>query len=404
MTSALRVTSGPLDGRVLLLPDDRAITIGASLECDLVLFNSEIWKEHVRVEPRNNGGHRVEAIDDAPVQVGAEAIKKRALENGDEVKISDSVFVYEKEHKGDGDDDHADRRLLATRTLADYRILRKVQMTELDVTYMGEPIGGGQRVAIRLFKAEHLGNQALARRFLSRAMAALSLNHPQFSTIYRIGSLHGACYVVKELVEDQMRWERFVRDKSPLSPKSAVKIGLRLVDLLSFARTRRLLVARRKPTGLYVLRRNRLHVANFDLSRELEDSIVKTAAFNDFLEANFQFDSGWERGDEHDKLDRLEREPKGLQEQGVEGIDVQMIGRFVFQLLTGRVFDVKNGNRIIIEGYGQGGTANRKGPLAETPKDLVLLLAKLVTGDAGKRVPSLEATSEALSELKLEKS
>lgn len=418
MTSALRVVSGYLTGRVLLLPGNRSFTVGTSLECDFVLFGRNISKLHCRIVPNSDGGHRLEAIRDSVVGFKNGNVQRLELEDEDALEIGDCGLVYHAElDREQSKTDYKvvpDRRLLAEKSLDNYRILRKIQMTDMDVTYMAVDPATNKRVSIKLFKTEHMNSPKIIQRFLSRAMVGLTLSHPHFAEVHLIGTAHGNCFVVSELVEDQAKFERFLRDKTPMPVVEALAFVKDFAEALKHARSRKILVGRRKPSGIFVAKANRLRIANFDLSVELQEVLTETAAFQDFLTEKFQSrQSDVVLSAEHTKLDRLQREPKGIQNMPDEGVDIMMAGRIFYQLLSGKSFSPKTATKIIIDGYGRNAPDPeneekiqllRAGPFKEYPRDVLMVLAKMVTADARKRFKSLDEVITTLQKHLMESS
>jgi serine/threonine protein kinase len=404
MTSALRVVSGYLAGRVLLLPNNRAFTVGTSLESDFVLFGRNIAKIHCRVKPDGEGGHSLETLKAAVVRFKDHDLQRLELQDADAIEVGDCGMVYLSNIESESFEEEVkvvpDRRLLAHKSLDNYKILRKIQMTDMDVTYMALDHSRNKRVSVRLFKTEHMNNEALVERFLSRAMVGLTMSNPHFAEVHTIGTAHGNCFIVSELVEDQNKFERFLRDKTPLPVFEALAFVKNFTEALKHARQRRILIGRRKPSGIFVLRANRIKIANFDLSLQLQSALLDTAAFQDFFQEKFQ---GRQKlnviPEQHKKFNRLDREPKGIQQMPDEGVDIMMAGRILYQLLSGKPFQAKTATKIIIDGYGRNtpmaGEEDkvqlvRVGPFEEYPREVLMALAKMVTADARKRFKSLD--------------
>lgn len=404
MTAALRAISGYLEGRLLWLPSDRSVTVGTSLESDLVLAGEQVSRCHCRVEPKGSDSHVVEAIRNAAVRFRNGRVAQLELQDGDTFGIGDNDFVYVAAADSNSEENRAfteDRRLLASRDLESYRILRKVQMNEIAVTYMGAHKQTGERISIRLFKTEHLNNKVQVQRFLSQAMVGMTLNHPRFAETIAIGSAHGSCFVVSELIEDNLKLERFLRDRAPLDLNASLSLVRSLAQALIYARKRKVIVGRRKASGIYVLRDLRIKVSHFDLTAELEDSLCSTQAYQDFLGEKFAVEGKFETSEEHSKLNRVDREPKSLSESGDEGVDIMLLGRTLYQLLCGLIFQAKAATKHIIEGYGkavasESGKFTRSGPLAGIPRNALMVLARMVTADPKKRFGSVAEADEAL--------
>lgn len=439
MTAALRVTTGYLEGSLLILPRDHSVTVGCSLERDFILFGADVEKIHCRISPSEDGGHVIESVRDAPVLFKSTPIHQLQLQDGDPIRIGEHGFTYladvhHASENGLGDESSADgdegslleedvlnelgvrtidRRLLARKRLENYQIIRKVQMTDLDVTYLALDKARKRRVSVRIFKTEHSNNVAMIRRFLTRAMVRLTLTQKAFSQVHTIGNLFGSCFVVMEYVEGGVKLERFLREKTPLKPLDALRFVAAFVDVMTIARERKLLVARRKPSGIYVDKHRRIKVSQLDLSVALEESIAATEAFLDFRTKHFRSEALVVQA-EHVKLDRREREPDSLKNLPDSSVDIMWLGRLYFQVLTGKGFDSEAGVQAIVDGYGRPlPVANRageesdtntvklvrKGALARVPRDQLTLLARMVTSDPRKRFPGLAELREQVEGL-----
>jgi serine/threonine protein kinase len=408
MTAALHAVSGYLEGRLLLLPEDRCISVGTSLESDFVLFGDDINKTHCKLEILPELRCEISTTGSSTVNVGGREVSSAMLSDNDTITIGSNEFLFLRSSESAPENLVIDRRLLARKDLDDYQILRKVQMSEIDVCYMAAHKVTEERVTIRMFKTEHSNNEKMVRRFLGRALVGLGLSHPRFAEIYKIGSMHGGCFVVSEFVEEGLKFERFVKERTPLEVDEALAFLRSLTETLIYARSRRIIVARRKPSGVFMLRDNRLKVSSFDLSEELELDVTRTSTYRDFLQEKFHFEAPFTISGEHEKLDRIEREPRNLVELSDEGFDINFLGRVLYQSLTGSSFHPDKATKIIIDGYGrnvsEGGIIrlSRSGPLANQPRDLLMVLARMVTADPKKRFATMAEADESLTKLLLE--
>jgi len=420
MTSALQVTSGYLAGRVILLPVGRTLLVGSAVERDFVLFGANISRLHAKLTLVGDN-HRLEALGENSIAVDGKQVKSLTLGEGLEFQLGEHNFKVHGDLESEPHDGlcHGceatlgeadlgafcqrclDRRLYARRDIGDYHILRKVQTTDSYVSYLALDRKSRQRVTLRLLRTEHFNNKRMVRRFLSNAMAALMLSHPGFLKVMAIGSMHGACYVVMEQFEGMVKLERIMREETPLPPAEAMKVAAGLGEALSVGREKGFLVARSKPSGVHIGRDRSVKITSFELSPELELAISETEAYQDFLSSRFRLEETEDLGAEHGKLDRFNRESSKVTELGQESLDIYLLGRIFYQLLAGESYDPKKAVQAIIDGYGgKGPDGGRKGPLQEVPKELLTLLARLVTGDASKRCKTMSDALAALEKIR----
>jgi len=89
-------------------------------------------------------------------------------------------------------------------------------------------------VAIKVLGARYTSDPMSKRRFLREAQLASILNHPNIATIYEIGELGGAPYIVMEYVEGTTLAERLQRGGA-LQIRDVVEIGSQVASALEEA-------------------------------------------------------------------------------------------------------------------------------------------------------------------------
>jgi serine/threonine protein kinase len=221
-----------------------------------------------------------------------------------------------------------DRRLMMQRDLGEFRVLRKTASNELEVTYLAVEIETGRRVGLRILKAERCGDEAIVRRFLVRALVGYALGHPNFVEVVAVSATKGITFVVMEHVEHAQKLERIIRDRSPIPATRALLIVNQLAEILRFARERGVVVAKRKKTGILVDRRGWVKVLSFDVTREVEERMMRSQAF-------VALSSGGTKG----PYSAPRPEPESLLRLAPERTEILGLARIFFQLLTGRDYD-----------------------------------------------------------------
>ncbi|MCA8923147.1 MAG: FHA domain-containing protein [Planctomycetes bacterium] len=335
MAAALQAVKGYLRGRVLLLPASKSLVLGRSLESDLVLFGGTVDERHAEIRAVGSG-HQLVPRGKKPVRLGGKRIKKAVpLAQDDTFELGAHQFIYHAE----APDSHLrdlDRRLHATPDLERYRMLRKIAANQAEITYLGIDQDTGDRQGIRILKAERQAHPLELRKFIVRALIGLVLGNEYFLEVHGLRTSGGILYAVLDHVESAMKLEQFVREKSPATPLTAIEVSRQLAEILAFARTRRIVVAKRKKSGVLVARNGSVvRVQAFDPTRELERELVHLQVFRDLCESI-----------DVDPVPLVEAgfpEPKNeadarLGQLADEYAEAYSVGRILFHLLTGRGF------------------------------------------------------------------
>jgi len=386
--AALRVTKGYLKGRVLMVPAEAPFVIGSSLEADLTVFGTGILDRHATFQPTEDGGHRLVPGPGATILVDGEPVPEEGVElsDGNELEIGRHLFEYspllgssdisvsseflpddgpESPISGDarclscgdtlGPDPDAiaagqekaslralrvstgvicprcvDRRLQTTRDLGDFKVIRKTNSNEHEVTYLAIETATGNRVALRILKADRCSEEALVRRFLVRALVGLGLGHPNFVEVLSVSATKGITFVVMEHVEQGQKLEKLMRDKTPLPAARATLIMNQLAEIQRFARERGIVVGKRKKTGILVDKRGWVKVLAYDVTPEVEEQIAASPSFQELAH-------GKVRG----PYSAPRPEPASLRRVPPERAEILGLARIYFQLLSGWDYDTK---------------------------------------------------------------
>ena len=424
MPAVLKVTDGYLKDRILVLPSDRHFLLGSSLEATLTLYGDNVEDRHCVLVPEGEA-HRLVPIARAhPTRIAGKRVKRATLlTDGDRVKIGLHEFVYASsaDRAPIADESQAcascgvtlgpatgstsldglrvggevvcprcvDQRLRVDRDLEAYRILRKIGANDEEVTYLAVDQEANERVAIRILKADKQANLNLLRRFLVRALAGIVLDHPNFLETRGVRSSRGITYTVLEHVDRSWKFERFVREQTPISVDDALTIVNQLAEVLRHARTRKILVAKRKKSGVLIEKSQLwVKVLAFDVTRELEQTIVETEAFADLVS----------RAGANPKIMRAVPwdEPKNDREARLtrladEFAEVYSIGRVLIQLLTAKPFKDDVPARIRAAGERRQAGSRSDDALDALPGPVLELLDRVLVVRGPDRIRTLEA-------------
>ncbi len=428
MPAALKVESGYLKQRILLLPaDGSSFLIGRSLEANLILYGPDVAERQAFLIPDGDGHRLVPLSGKAATQIGEKVLRRaRPLADGDKITIGRHTLTYSRSFERleirDGDDPCAscgeplaassgesslqalrlggevicprcvDLRLHADRNLESYKILRKIGSNDEEVTYLAIDKETNKRVSIRIMKASRQARPRAFRRFLVRALVGLVLDHPNYLSSEGIRSRSGITYVVLEHLTHSTKLERLARERSPISVDSAIFVTNQLAEVLRYAREKGVIVAKRKKSGVLVDRRFWVKVLAYDVTLDLEKQVSKTHAFRDLAERS---------GVDPDKLATEDLEPTSeteirLSKLANEYAEVYSVGRILYQFVSGKPFQTGTLD-VIRNGFdlSSAGKPVSRGPLAGQSPALIALLERVLIPRGKNRVRTLEGFTKA---------
>ena len=158
-----------------------------------------------------------------------------------------------------------------------YRIEREAGSGAMGVVYRAvEPLLD-RPVAIKILKTDEGKDSESRRRFLQEARAAAVLTHPGVTTVYRVGELSGAPYLVMEWL-DGRTLEEVMAEREPLPLEQAVDWILELLDVLGAAHAAGVVHRDLKPSNLVLLSDGRLKVMDFGIALLQGRKLVETMA------------------------------------------------------------------------------------------------------------------------------
>jgi len=105
-----------------------------------------------------------------------------------------------------------------------FRVMRPLGRGGMADVYLARDTKLGRKVALKVIQADALGSKDALERFLFEARATARFNHPHIVTVYQVGEVQGAPYLVLEYLEGQSLRERLRQER--LSESEAVRIAL----------------------------------------------------------------------------------------------------------------------------------------------------------------------------------
>ncbi|WP_435016437.1 serine/threonine-protein kinase [Tundrisphaera sp. TA3] len=162
------------------------------------------------------------------------------------------------------------RRPMEGLTLGDFRIGRPLGKGGMGEVYAAHQISLNREVALKVLRKDLLTNPTYLARFEAEAHAAAKLNHPHIVHIYALGNVEGIRFIAMEYVAGTNLREYLLR-KGPPDLALALSIMRQSGAAVGAAGEVGLVHRDIKPENLLLTKKGQVKVADFGLSRNLDD-------------------------------------------------------------------------------------------------------------------------------------
>ena len=121
---------------------------------------------------------------------------------------------------------------LSGKTIAHYKVLRRLDSGGMGTVYEAEDLRIGRHVALKLLLEGQASHGKALLRFQQEARAIATLNHPHICTLYEVEEYEGNPVIVMELLEGETLRERLKVGRVPL--QQVLQWGIEVADALEF--------------------------------------------------------------------------------------------------------------------------------------------------------------------------
>ena len=149
-------------------------------------------------------------------------------------------------------------------TLSHYRISTTLGEGGMGVVYLAEDQVLHRHVALKVLRAESVGDDQRRARFLQEARSAAALNHPHIATIYEASETDGTLFIAMELVEGR-NLRAVLAEPMPLA--RALDLATQIADGLAHAHSHRVVHRDLKPENVMVTPSGRVKILDFGLAK-----------------------------------------------------------------------------------------------------------------------------------------
>jgi hypothetical protein len=155
--------------------------------------------------------------------------------------------------------------------IGDYRMIRMIGAGGMGAVYEAEEIESGQRVALKLIRAEFTDSSAAIDRFRREGKLAGTIQHPRCVFVMRVDEDCGCPYIVMELMPGKNLADH-VEHEGPLSVTEAVAKILDVIEGLQEAHRLGMIHRDVKPSNCFLDEDGRVKVGDFGLAKSLVDN------------------------------------------------------------------------------------------------------------------------------------
>ena len=163
--------------------------------------------------------------------------------------------------------------------LGDYRIEAVCGRGAMGTVYRARQHGIERKVAVKVLRADLVGDPSVVRRFHREAQVVAAVSHPNIVKIFQVGTLEdGLPCLVMELVDGEPL--SAILDREPvIAPARTLKIVRQVLSALAEAHAAGVIHRDLKPANLMISQRRRdpdvVHVLDFGIAKLLDDADSK---------------------------------------------------------------------------------------------------------------------------------
>ncbi|MEL7045777.1 MAG: serine/threonine-protein kinase, partial [Pseudomonadota bacterium] len=128
-------------------------------------------------------------------------------------------------------------------------------------------------VALKILKEEHCQHEEYTKRFIREGRAAGALTHPNIVTIYDVGTIDDAPYIMMEMLTGETLGDLLVSGERP-SMEEMLECVIQLADALDYAHGQNVVHRDMKPDNIIFNQADRrVKIADFGIARLSEQDI-----------------------------------------------------------------------------------------------------------------------------------
>jgi serine/threonine protein kinase len=149
-----------------------------------------------------------------------------------------------------------------------YEIVRELGRGGMGVVYLAKDVTLASPVALKVLPAETAWDQDRRARFQREAQIVRSLSHPGIATVFQFHEFEGMLCIASEYIDGMTLRTRLAG--GALSVREAVRIGIRIAEVLQAAAARGIVHRDLKPENVMCTSDDRVKVLDFGLAKTVD--------------------------------------------------------------------------------------------------------------------------------------
>jgi len=265
----LAIVEGPDKGKRFVFRAPAEVHIGRSSACEVPLSDGKISRKHCRIEVLTTGCVARDLGSANGTRVNGIGIDAGALEDGDRIRVGDSVLDVAIAKDAPGEDETVESEMPVT-DLAGYRFLEKIGEGSFGIVYKAEQLALGRIVAVKVLSIGRGKDPRDVARFIRGAKVEALLAHRNIVQVFdfvRARDIH----VVMEYVDGEDLRRRTIRE-GRLTLADAVDLGAQILDGLQHAYERKVVHRDVKPENVIVDTEGTAKITDFGLAKIFSDN------------------------------------------------------------------------------------------------------------------------------------
>ena len=259
----LLVERGVDKDRKVELKQDRVIRLGRSQDCDLVLKDPMISRQHFEVEGRDGNFYiRDQGSTNGTFLNGERLEKETRLEIGDRIEAGDTLLSFIPHERWRRQD------TVTGRNIAGYLILERIGRGGMGTVYKALQLSLDRTVALKILSKNLCKDRNFIEMFVREARSAGQLNHPNIVHVYDVGKWEGVYYLSMEYMVGGSLAD-LVRRQGRVRVANAIPMMTDAAHGLEYAERRGIVHRDIKPDNLMLSEEGVVKIGDLGIARQI---------------------------------------------------------------------------------------------------------------------------------------
>jgi serine/threonine protein kinase len=243
--------------------EQRPYVVGRSNQCNLVLTDFLVSRQHFRIEKANDL-YTVEDLKshNGTFVNGVRILAETMLCVGDIIRAGETLFSFLS-------DSERNEGALCGQKIGGYYLLTRIGVGGMGEVYKATQVALSRQVALKILAPELTADPTYVARFLSEARAAARLNHPNVISVHEVGEENGVYYLSMEFVGGGSVQDLISGPNKKMDPLRATEIVLEASRALEYAEKAGIVHRDIKPDNLMLTENGDVRLADLGIAKRL---------------------------------------------------------------------------------------------------------------------------------------